>query len=171
MLLKSNLIYCSLFAFLLWSCNNQPQGQNEIADSTNQVQAMEAEAACEEPTSLITQAQAKEMVELYSRKLNSENNLTQYVTKDIEELEKMLAYFKCHGKTHVKFYFGMTPFENGEKTVDRLTIFMEGAKECGSPEPGDVNCFDDGDPADEIKPFDLTHPCPPPVCTGRSRYY
>lgn len=173
MLLKSNLICCSLSAILLWSCSNQPQEQEEKekTDSTNQVQAMGAEAACEEPNSLITQAKAKEMVELYSQKLNSQKDLTQYVSKDIEELEKMLTYFKCHGKTHVKFYFGMSPYDNGEKTVERLTIFMEGAKECSSPEPGDVNCLEDGDPADEIKPFDLNHPCPPPKCSGRSRYY
>lgn len=172
MQLKSNFIYYGFTALSLLGCGSQTTEKAENKDSVSQLTSTGSVASCEEPSSLITQQKAKQMVELYSQKLNYNDKLTHYVSKDIEELEKMLAYFKCHGKTHVKFYFGMEPFDSSSnRTVDRLTIFMEGAKECANPAPGDVNCLDDADSTDEIKPFDIAQPCPPPKCAGRSRYY
>lgn len=168
-----NVLAFGVVLLLSNSCSSGPTSsstESAVSDSSTSTELVDALAGSPPPETIQIQ-EARKMVELFNRELNPGNTMTRYVSKDIESLKRIIAYFEGEGKTHVKFYFGMDKFETSPgDSIPRLTLFFEGATGIEN-DPDLTNPTLNDDRGDKVLPCNIVHPCPPPNCKGFSRYY
>jgi len=111
----------------------------------------------------------------YRAKVNKSGKWGDYVRSDIPSMIKMLLKMDSAGQTHVKMYFGVsTKKDCYGKEFDNLTLFFEGAKvegDCIESRNCDSCTLNESQSMRGLKPYNIVHPCPPPPCSGYSRYY
>lgn len=162
-----------LVFFVAISCSSGPTSTTSETATADSAASTSVAATLDgaPPAETIQIRDARKMVELFNRELNSGNSMTRYVSKDIESLKRIIAYFEGVGKTHVKFYFGMDKYETSPgDSVPRLTLFFEGATGI-EHDPDLTNPTLNDDRGDKVLPCNVVFPCPPPSCKGYSRYY
>lgn len=115
------------------------------------------------------------MAKNYKAKIDTNNKWGDYVRSDIPSMIAMLKKMDSAGKTHVKMYFGVsTKKDCNGRYVDNLTLFFEGGKaigDCKESKDCDSCTLNEDHYLEGLKPYNIVHPCPPPPCSGYSRYY
>lgn len=153
------------------SSSNTPE-KEKVEDSQESKTVKEkALLTAPKPTSAYDAYRA---ISRYRSKINSNNLYADYVWGELDSLQAMINDLRSSGKTHFKMYFGLDERTNCGTTSNNLNIIFEGAVLASPCNPDNCeSCQLNEDPVGEgySKTYNLNHPCPPPRCSGRSRYY